>query len=307
MWWYDLYLANIFLCLSVNYRFPFFSLFMSAPIVFLVDNGSLRPQATLWLRCLAEALAARSGLLVEAVSLLHSHKVPAEQLNGIPATIVKRRLRECLDAGQRDFICLPLFLGPSLALSDYLPQVVAELRAQHPELRVKVASPLAGSDLERPDARLAQLLADHVRALDPAGTASVALVDHGTPIIEVNRVRNAVARQLAAELQLPDGSVQACSMERREGEAYAFNDPLLENLGQVAALAGGAGVGGRLILAMFFLLPGRHAGEGGDVAEICDGLLAKNAFERIDSTPLLGEHPGLLDILEDRLQAGMLS
>ena len=52
-------------------------------------------------------------------------------------------------------------------------------------------------------------------------------------------------------------------MERREGDAYAFNDPLLESLGGISGFAGG-----RLILAMFFLLPGRHAGEGGDVAEI---------------------------------------
>ena len=53
---------------------------------------------------------------------------------------------------------------------------------------------------------------------------------------------------------------------------------------------------------MFFLLPGRHAGEGGDVAEICDGLISEGAFELIQNTPLLGEHPMLLEILEDRLR-----
>ena len=86
-------------------------------------------------------------------------------------------------------------------------------------------------------------------------------------------------------------------MERREGEAYAFNDPLLEKLGEVDHFAGG-----RLILAMFFLLPGRHAGEGGDVAEICDALISDGDFDQIHNTPLLGEHPMLLEILEDRLQ-----
>ena len=79
---------------------------MSAPIVFLVDNGSLRPQATLILRSLADALAERTVLSVEAVSLLHSHKIAADKLNGVSATIVKRRLRECLAAGQREFIFL---------------------------------------------------------------------------------------------------------------------------------------------------------------------------------------------------------
>ena len=268
---------------------------MTAPIVFLVDNGSLRPQATFCLRSLAETLATRTALSVEAVSLLHSHKIAADKLNGVPATIVKRRLRECLAAGQREFICLPLFLGPSLAISNYLPEVVDELSLEYPDLKVRVASVLAGENLDAPDPRLAQMLADQIRALQPAADTKLALVDHGTPIIEVNRVRNAVARQLAKELDL--SSVLPCSMERREAEAYAFNEPLLENLRDRDDFSGG-----RLILAMFFLLPGRHAGEGGDVAEICDGLMADGVFEQIQPTPLLGEHSMLLEILEDRLR-----
>ncbi len=271
---------------------------MTPPIVFLVDNGSLRPQATLGLRCLAEGLTRRTALRVQAVSLLHSHKIAADKLNGTPATIVKRRLRECLRAGHREFICLPLFLGPSLAITDYLPQVVDELSGEYPDLKVRIASVLAGEDYDIPDPRIAQMLADQVRALQPSPTTKVALVDHGTPIIEVNRVRNAVARQLASELDV--SSVLPCSMERREGSAYAFNDPLLEKLGSVDDFAGGG-----LILAMFFLLPGRHAGEGGDVAEICEGLIAEGTFEQIQNTPLLGEHPMLLEILEDRLQETM--
>mgnify|MGYP007000219328 CR=1 len=94
-------LANIFLSLGLNFYFQL-HLSMSAPIVFLVDNGSLRPQATLILRSLADALAERTVLSVEAVSLLHSHKIAADKLNGVSATIVKRRLRECLATGQRE-------------------------------------------------------------------------------------------------------------------------------------------------------------------------------------------------------------
>ena len=268
---------------------------MTAPIVFLVDNGSLRPQANLKLRSLADALAKRTVLRVEAVSLLHSHKIAADKLNGVPATIVKRRLRECLAAGQHEFIFLPLFLGPSLAVTDYLPQVVDELLGEYPRLQVRIASVLAGDNLDLPDPRLAQILADQIRALQPSPITKVALVDHGPPIIEVNRVRNAVGRQLAIELD--SSVVLPCSMERREGEAYAFNDPLLEKLGEVDDFTGG-----RLILAMFFLLPGRHAGKGADVAEICDGLISEGVFEHIQSTPLLGEHPMLIEILEDRLR-----
>jgi hypothetical protein len=211
---------------------------MISPIVFLIDNGSLRPQATLDLRCMARLLALRIGLRVEAVSLLHAHKVPAAQLNGVSATIVKQRLRECAELGQRDFICLPLLLGPSLAISEYLPQIVEALRVDYADLKVKITPVLAGVDMDTPDPRLAQMLAEHVRqtqcwqqvrASRPAAGIKVALVDHGTPILEVNRVRNAVARQLSEALGL--SIVQPCSMERRDGETYAFNEPLLENLG----------------------------------------------------------------------------
>jgi hypothetical protein len=269
---------------------------MSAPIVFLIDNGSLRPEATYWLRCLAEGLSARTGLNVEAVSLLHSHKVPAEKLDGRAATIVRRRLRECIGAGQRKFVFLPLFLGPSRAISEYLPELIDEGLQLAPDLDVRVADVLAGPDPDNPDPRLAKMLADQVRALKPGPETRVAVVDHGTPAEPVNRVRNAVARQLCRALGNSVFSVQPCSMERRAGDAYAFNEPLLESLGKVPAFAGG-----RLILAMFFLLPGRHAGEGGDVAEIYEGLLTDGVFKRIETTPLLGEHPGLFDILVDRL------
>lgn len=272
---------------------------MSAPVVFLIDNGSLRPDATFWLRCLADGLSSRVGLAVEPVSLLHSHKIPAEKLDGRAATIVRRRLRECIDAGQRDFVFLPLFLGPSLAITDYLPKLIQEGREIAPDLRVQVAHVLAGPDSDNPDPRLAKMLADQVKALSPGSETRVALVDHGTPAEPVNRVRNAVARQLS-DLLGDTARVQPCSMERREGDAYAFNDPLLESLGEISGFAGG-----RLILAMFFLLPGRHAGEGGDVAEICERLIAGNAFQQIESTALLGEHPGLFDILENRLRAVM--
>lgn len=271
---------------------------MAPQVVFLIDNGSLRPEATLWLRCLAEGLGDRANLTVEPVSLLHSHKVSAEKLGGRGATIVRRRLRECIEAGQRRFVFLPFFLGPSLAVADYLPQLIDEGRSLVSDLDIRVADVLAGPDPDTPDPRLSEMLADQVRALTPGSGTRVALIDHGTPARAVNRVRNAVARQLQGVLGDAVAGVQPCSMERREGEAYAFNDPLLESLGERADFPGE-----RLILAMFFLLPGRHAGAGGDVAQICNGLIEGGRFKRIDSTALLGEHPGIFDILADRLDA----
>lgn len=266
---------------------------MSTPIIFLTDNGSLRPEATFALRQLASALSARVSARVEPVSLLHSHKIDAELLGGVPATIVKRRMRELIAEGQRKFIVLPLFLGPSLAITDYLPQVVEDLKKECVDLEVNIAKPLAGDSVESPDSRLAEMLADFLRAMQIESGARIALVDHGTPIRPVNRLRDAVAAQLE---EIMGVRIQPCSMERRDGPEYDFNDPLLESLGDVSGFSGGP-----LILAMFFLLPGRHAGAAGDVAEIADGLIQENVFSSVSMLPLLAEHVGLLEILEDRL------
>lgn len=266
---------------------------MDSPALFLVDNGSLRPAATFALRSIAGALSEQVNQRVEPVSLLHSHKIPADKLNGTPATIVKRRMRELLAEGQREFVILPLFLGPSLAITDYLPTIIEELKKTDPNLCVKIAEPIAGPDVNHPEPRLVEILADHVLSKLPAGEGvSIAMVDHGTPYQPVNTLRNSVAAQLAKRLNLP---VQACSMERRPGSEYAFNEPLLENL-QCLEGKGDA----RLVLSMFFLLPGRHAGTGGDVEEIADSLVGGGEFKSVEICELLALHPLLTKILIDR-------
>ncbi len=274
---------------------------MPEPDVYLIDNGSLRPAATFALRELAASLSRLSGRLVEPVSLLHSHKIPGEDLNGEPATILKRRMREAIADGQRGFILLPLFLGPSRAISEYIPEVIASVRPPDGDLGVVVADPVCGASVREPDKRLSIILRDQV---DAAGIPSaglppaVALVDHGTPAPEVNLLRNAVAADLEVLLEGRYAGVTAASMERRDGPEYAFNEPLLERLHSRMP-----GMAEDLVVAMFFLLPGRHAGEGGDVVEICRGLEASGSFKRVVLSGLAGEHPLLLDILKDRLEA----
>ncbi len=263
--------------------------------IYLVDNGSLAPTATFDLRSLATGLSQLSGYFVEPVSLLHSHKISDDALGGVPATIVKRRMREALAEGKRSFILLPLFLGPSRALSDYLPEVIEDLKKESGEFKAIIADPLAGSSVKNPDNRLAEILAQQVAGIDSSSTMQVALVDHGTPAPEVNQLRNAVAVQLSERLGRP---VVAASMERRDGDAYAFNEPLLENLGGVMNLHGRS-----LLIAMFFLLPGRHAGPDGDVAEIAAELIQSQGLNSIARTELMGTHPLILEILNDRLLA----
>jgi hypothetical protein len=281
---------------------------MPVPLTFLMDNGSLEPAATLGLRRLAAQLGERLGTRVEPVSLLHSSAVPAEKLGGAPAEILEPALERRLTAGQSDFLIVPLFFGPSGALTDYLPKRLAHLRTKHPSLNVRVAAPLFAPG----DDRLARILADQVRAVGArlgrarAGvdeprpykqTAGfhVALVDHGSPAKAVTDVRNELACQLAGHLG-PDYTVAPASMERREGAAYDFCEPLLEKL-----LRSTGWNAGEVIVAMQFLLPGRHAGPDGDVAEICRAAeTASGGALRTTMTGLVAEHPLLVDILADR-------
>ena len=69
---------------------------MYNPDIYLVDNGSLSPTATIQLRELAKQLSLLSSHDIQAVSLLHSHKVPKEQVGNIEVTIVKRAMKEAI-------------------------------------------------------------------------------------------------------------------------------------------------------------------------------------------------------------------
>nr|WP_077531665.1 CbiX/SirB N-terminal domain-containing protein [Halomonas utahensis] len=269
-------------------------------LVFLVDNGSVRPGATLNLRRVAAALSERTGMPVEARSLLHSNKVPAEKLDGMPASTLGPAATWRAEEGVKDMVILPFFFGPSRALSGYLPERLGEMQEVHPEVRVRVASPLV--DLQAPtDLRLARILRDgveeQIQQLPTGSKPAVVLADHGSPIPEVTAVRNVVAGQLATLLEDRVRSVTPASMERREGDEYRFNEPLLENLLDEPGFNDGP-----VIVSMLFLSPGKHAGEDGDVATICADAEARNSGLATRITRLAGEHDGILEILADRLE-----
>jgi len=269
--------------------------------ILLVDNGSLRPQATLNLRRLAQALSQTTGHEVEAASLLHSYKIPPESLEGRKAVSLGPLAERLAAEGATELVILPFFFGPSQALTHYLPERLAEVQARYPQLHIKVALPLV--DTQAPlDLRLAQLLAENVREqLDGRTLPKVVLVDHGSPIPEVTAVRNYLAGQLSVLLRDEAACVTFASMERREGDAYRFNEPLLEPL-----LASPAMADSQVILAMLFLSPGRHAGEGGDIAEICAHAMAQAPGMQVTTTRLAGEHDAILEILTTRLSEGLV-
>jgi sirohydrochlorin ferrochelatase len=260
------------------------------PIVVLVDNGSRRADSTLNLRRLAAALSQRAGLTVHPVSLLHSDRVPVERLDGEPAQVFPSFMTRHVEQGRRQFVILPLFFGPSRALTEFIPEQVALIEAEHGPIEVRQADvlcPLPGGE-----DRLADILFEHVQQIDRA-IDRVLVVDHGSPIPQVTAVRRWLAEALRKRLA-PTVEVDEAVMERREGREYDFNGPLLsEQLD---------GASGEIALAMLFLSPGRHAGAGGDIAEICAEAEASNGGLKVTASALVGEHPLLVDILYRRLE-----
>ena len=273
----------------------------SPSVCFLFDNGSLRAEPALGLRRVAVALAARAGREVRAVSLQHSDRVPAAALGGEPAELLAPALGKFLaanPAGAADL--LPLFLGPSAAVTELAAGMARALQAKFPRAALRLA-PCLVDTADGADRRVARILAERVRAAArEAGWAKpkVLLTDHGSPTPAVTDVRDHLVAQLRAELGGGAEAVGAASMERRDGAEFGFNEPLLAR-----ALRAEPFGAGEVVVALQFLLPGRHAGPDGDIAEICSAAEAQRPGLRTRLTEPLGEHPLLIEVLADRLAA----
>ncbi len=252
---------------------------MSARRTLLADNGSLNPEATLGLRRLARDLSARLGRQVDPVSVLHSDKVDPALLGGERAATFESHARQARSEGVETLEVFPLFIGPSLAITEFLPE-----RASACGVALEVRPPLAAPGREE---ALCAILEDNLRSTGwTKGSGTVLLCDHGSPLPAVTAVREDLAARLRRRLGLADADLVGCAMERREGPRYAFNEPMLADAIRSAR--------GEAVVLMLFLLPGRHAGPGGDVAAIC----AENAQPdlRWKLSPLLGDHPGLMGL-----------
>jgi len=212
---------------------------------------------------------------VQAVSLLHSSGVPADMLGGEPARLLEPALLDYFKAHPSgDVVLVPLFFGPSAALTEYVPERVKAIRAKFPQAGIRLAPPLVNVN-DRDDLRMAIILADQVRAAAQVRRwerpPKVVLVDHGSPQRAVTAVRDHLAAQMRYVLGEAIEALIAASMERRADASYDFNDPLL-----AVALRTPPFNEGEVVVALQFLSPGRHAGPDGDVAGICAS--AKNEY-----------------------------
>jgi len=266
------------------------------PTIMLVDNGSVKANATLQLRSISKSLSEYSGLIIHPVSLQHADKISAEELNQKPANIFSTFMSSQLTKGETDFIVLPLFFGPSKAISSAIPEQVQQLKQKFGDFNLHVADtiyPLPAAEIKLIEL-LASLTLDCIHTTEFKNPRCV-LVDHGSPSPAVTKVREHITQALKATL--PDISIDQAVMERRSGKEYDFNGQLLEDWLKSQAEAGT----NEIIVIQLFFLPGRHAGPGGDIEQICVKALTENPGTRIVATALVSEHPLILEILRDRL------
>ena len=266
--------------------------------ILLVDNGSRRPDSTLNLRRLAAALSERCGETVRPVSLLHADQVPAERLDGQPAEILAPTLERLAASGVDEILVIPLFFGPSRALSRFVPETAAQVAAQFGPLQLAIAPELC--PLPEGEPRLVEILHDNLlQAAEALGDEPrrVVLVDHGSPIPEVTAVRRWLAERLGRRLGA-DVRLDEAVMERRQGREYDFNGPLLED--RLAEMAE-EDAETPILLSMLFLSAGRHAGADGDIAQIRARIERRFPRLPIRPSPLVGGHPALIEILQARL------
>ncbi|MFL2928379.1 MAG: sirohydrochlorin chelatase [Opitutales bacterium] len=274
---------------------------MNLPICLLVDNGSLRPEAVLGMRRVAQKLSSASSFVVRAVSLLHSDKIAPSKLNHENGVTIETFLASEQGSNEKKLLVLPFFLGPSRGITEWLREKLKDWEQKKSGRSFKILDTLYLGN-EKILAQALDQQIEQVRLENKLPNPHVAMVDHGTPVFEVNQVRERVGMELNKLFLKGDFTFSTCSMERREGDEFAFNDPLLE---QVLAKWGRLGVE-QVVLALFFLLPGRHAGKNGDLVEICKDAEKKFPQMKIFQTLPLGEENIIFEILMGRLNAELV-
>jgi sirohydrochlorin ferrochelatase len=273
---------------------------MNNPCILLIDNGSSNPQATHNLRRLAAALSHRSAQSVHPVSLQHADKIAPDQLGGSPAQMLAPFLSHQLAQDQRNFLAIPLFFGVSRALTSFVPNLLESLRQKFGNFHFTLTDVLY--PLPQGEPRLARILLDQINPfVSDSPRPRVILLDHGSPLPQVTEVRVSLGKALKAALPNDVQFFQAV-MERRQGREYDFNGNLLEHVLQRLAQKS---LYPPVALSLLFLSPGRHAGENGDIHTICTTAKQRYPGLQIYISPLVAEHPLLIEILQDRLESGL--
>ena len=261
----------------------------------LIDNGSLEPAATRNLRAVAAELSASADVTAHPVSWKHSDRIPLSALDGdAPGTTLAPFIRAQLAAGERRFVFVPFFISAQGAIGSALRSDLEKLQRRHAAtpFDFTFTSGLADTDV------MTKIVADRVReiiALASLKRPPVIVVDHGGPSLASAILRNRLADEIRAQLGSEITSLAAASME---GGDHAHNLPLL-----VEQLRTPGFDRGDVIVAHLFLSPGRHAGPGGDIVQICRQAETATPALRCHLTELVGTHPLAATTLAAALRA----
>lgn len=265
--------------------------------VALIDNGSVEAAAHEGLRVAAAAIGARTGATVEAVSWRHSDRIDPAALRGGPAATLEPWIRAQVSRGERDFLFIPFFISSQGAIGSSLRRDLDGLAAETGGFAYAVTEGLASGGA------LPVILADRVRSMleqKGLGRPALIVVDHGGPSKASASIRDRVAAEVGAALSGVVGPVRAASMESPEGPEFAFNRPLLAELLREPGFSAGD-----VVIAPLFLLPGRHAGRGGDLESIAAAAQAGNPLLRCHFTELVGSHPLAIETLASALERAL--
>lgn len=284
----------------------------------LIDNGSLEPAATRNLRAVAQDLSAAIGERVHPVSWKHSDRIALAALDGdAPGTTLAPFIRAQLARGERQFVFAPFFISAQGAIGSALRSELEALQRAHAATPFEFTFTRGLADA----GVIPQIVAARVRETIAAASLEappVIVVDHGGPSPTSAALRNRLADEVRALLGTEVASVTAASME---GGEHAHNHPLLaESLAALPTreLASVATAGTSsdpadttsspsrgVVVALLFLSPGRHAGAGGDIAQICGAAETADPALLCHLTDLVGTHPlaatALADALRDTL------
>lgn len=268
------------------------------PVILLSDNGSSRADSTIQLRKLANELGSKTSQTIHPVSLQHADSIDAKLLDGKPAQIFNSFMSQQLSKGEHEFILLPLFFGNSKALTRFIPDEIEKLSREYGPFELKIGDVIY--PLPQGEPLLSDIIYDHITNTSDRYKQTfddIVLVDHGSPVPRVTEVRKHLAQSVQQKLPASYPLEQAV-MERREGHEYDFNGDLLEHWLLTKAESGAHSA----LVVMMFFLPGRHAGENGDIVEICKSVMQKYPEFNIVISPLISENPKFLQILEERLE-----
>ena len=170
------------------------------------------------------------GHNIRPLGLMHSHKVASADLHDEPADSMQNFLLSDGADQVTEIRALSFFLGPSLAITDWLPENLQAWKDREPEVRqYRILDPLfspgttglpvrwwnyAGSKSKVPGLSIPRW---RWWITEP-------------PLPEVNQVREDVGDQMRKLLGTEIGPFSTCAMERRPDPQYDFNNPLLEDL-----------------------------------------------------------------------------